>query len=122
MVTLVNVTQSATYTATVNVDLQWNKTVNLTVVPMPLSDSPVILNYGGCQEQLQISFDLMATVDAQTIYTYFQSAAGNQYNLVIPEWGIGTVSAYPYSCQIQQVPGEGGHWTVQLVYYIGTLM
>lgn len=122
MVTLVNLSNSVTFTPTANVNVSWQKSVNLTVVPIPLNDNPVVMNYGGCNIQLEVSFDIFSVNDLGTIMNNFQSASNTSgYQVQIPEWNA-TVTGYVSSCNIRQVAGEGSHWVVSLVFYVGTLV
>ncbi|MEM4104679.1 MAG: hypothetical protein QXF80_06775 [Thermoplasmatales archaeon] len=104
-------------------NLTLDKEINLTVMPIPTMNQPIILNYGGASIKLSITADLFSSADVNTLYSYFMDASGSiQVNIDLSLWAMGTVSGYCNSGNIQMVAGEPNHWTASLVYMIGQLM
>ena len=138
MVVITNLETSVEYTIPMDATVTLSKQVQLTQLPIPMLDLPILLNFGGAQPTLTIKFVTITKADITLLMQQFSSAseiAGYQIDLT-SEWGTsivwatdstgtpittGTVTGYIYTFEVVQVAGEGEKWDITLTFYLGTV-
>jgi len=70
----VNVLGNPLYAFPFDTDFKVTKNVGLTTMPIPTSDEPLILNFGGETIHVTINFKTNNLADIQFLYQYFSSA------------------------------------------------
>ncbi|MEM3846274.1 MAG: hypothetical protein QXU98_11325 [Candidatus Parvarchaeota archaeon] len=128
------------YSTVTNVTAQFQVQVGLTQMPLPLLDLPMIMNFGGAQPQLTLTWTSTDVADVMYLIENFCSAAivgagttialsnGNQEVMaaylvdLTNEWGspYALFPGYVYNIQITQNPGQLV-WDVSWTLYVGSL-
>jgi len=70
----VNAVGNPLYAFPFDTDFKVMKNVGLTTMPIPTSDEPLILNFGGETISVTVAFKTNNPVDVQFLYQYFNSA------------------------------------------------
>ena len=136
MVKITNLETGSSYTPPMGTTVTLDKQIQLTQLPIPMLDLPILLNFGGAQPTLTIQFVTNVQADIALLMQQFSSASETQgYSIdLTAEWGsgivwatngsgtpttTGVVNGYIYEFSIKQAAGEGQKWDVTLTFYLG---
>ncbi len=108
------------YTPPADTKVEYSNQIQLTQLPIPTLQLPYLLNFGGAEPQIVISFKTTTQADIATLLNYFQDATSTiSYTVDLSvEWGK-TFTGFAYSLSITQEPGQGNVWSVRITIYIG---
>jgi hypothetical protein len=119
------------YTFPVATQLQWNVQVNMTTMPIPLQTVPLLLNFGGEQPTIVITFVVTdATSSTGTakgdfallVSTFSSGSTEAGYSLDIPEVGQLGIQGFVYQMQITYAGGTVDKYDCSMTFYIGTII
>ena len=115
MVSLTNITTGQTYQIPFNaLDVSYQKQVMATTIAIPLSNEPILLNYGGVQINLSVSFITDNKADVANLIGTFSDASGSVFEVnLLQEWGM------PYSGTLSTLGSFQGYITAMNIEQTG---
>ncbi len=130
MVSLVDITTGQVYQIPYNaLNVSYQKQVMATTIAIPLSNSPILLNYGGDTISITVSFITTNQPDVSTLINQMSSAAGDIYELDLSvEWGMpysgvvgtaGSFQGYVTAMNITQDSGTKNVWSCSFTLMTG---
>ena len=130
MVSIKNLTTGAVYNYPYNsTQVSYSKQVMATTIAIPLSNEPILINYGGDQITLTIDFITQNQPDVLLLTTSFSDASGSIYEVDLSsEWGmpfsgslatLGSFQGYVTQMNIVQDGGTANVFKCNMVIMIG---
>lgn len=140
MVSLVDNTSGTIYPFPVVTQLQYNNTVEVTQMPLPLQPNPILLNFGGADPSISVQFMITDTANVtgtaqgdwalltgQVAGTFQFASSIHGYRLIMPEVSPSTetpisVNGYVYTLQLTYIGGTSNTYQGQMVFYPGGII
>jgi hypothetical protein len=141
---MVNITLNGggpTYNFPMTTQLQWAVQVGMTPMPIPLLQTPLLLNFGGAQPTIIIDWTVTTSQtstgtvegDWQLLVGWSGSgpqsntnfASGNTtvgYTLNIPEMGQSGMQGFVTQMQLTYVAGQPNTFTASMTFALGTVI
>jgi hypothetical protein len=110
--------------------LEWTTQVQMTQMPIPLQDDPLLLNFGGAQPSLTITWLISTSAnftgtpagDWNSLMGQSWGSNTSGYTLNVPEIGTLSVSGFIYQIQMTYTGGQENTYTASLTMYLGTVV
>ena len=110
--------------------VQWNDQVQMTQMPIPLQNIPLLLNFGGAQPSVTITWLITgnanytgtAAGDWSSLSSQNWGSNTSGYTLTIPEIGGVSYTGFIYSVQLNYQQGQPNVFTCSMTIYVGTVV
>jgi hypothetical protein len=130
VMSITNLTTGQSYTIPYNgLQVELQKQIMATTIAIPLSNEPILLNYGGDQINLTVGFITTTESDITNLINNFSQANGSIYEVDLEDdWGtyysgslasLGSFQGFVSNLEITQNAGEGQVWHCSLSLMIG---
>jgi hypothetical protein len=134
-----DLTTNAQYNFPIATALTFNQQVEVTQMPIPLQNIPLLMNFGGGQPSVTVSWMVTGALNSTgtvagdwillsgnatgALAGSFQPGASTAgYNLVVPEMGTISIQGFIYTMQLTYVQGEPNTFTGTMTMYAGTII
>lgn len=130
MVRIKNITLGTFYTPPFGAQsISYMKQVLATTIAIPLENTPLLLNYGGDQINLTLTFITKDNTEIDTLINEFSDAGGDIYEVDLSsEWNmtfsgslspVGSFQGYVTQLEINQEGGQANVFTVTMNFMLG---